>query len=81
MDKNLDPKIIAAVDKEIERIRPIITAHGGGVQILKATSEELLLKLEGHCADCAMAPMTYGLVLEKYIREAIPSLKEIRYTK
>ena len=82
MDKKavLDELVVAEVNKQIDRIRPIIEAHRGGVEIIYATPDVLVLKLLGHCADCALAPMTYGLVLEKYIREAIPTLKEVRYT-
>ena len=82
MDKKaiLDVSVVDLVNKQIDRIRPIIEAHNGGVEIMYATPEVLVLKLLGHCADCALAPMTYGLVLEKYIREAIPTLKEVRYT-
>ena len=80
MDK-IDPAVAAVVEKEIDRIRDIITAHHGGVEIVEATPERLLLRLAGHCANCDLAPMTYGLVLERYIREAVPTIKEVRYTK
>ncbi len=76
----MDKHVVETVNNQIDRVRPIILAHGGGVQIIKATQKELVLKLEGHCANCAMAPMTFGLVLEKYIREALPELEHIRYT-
>ena len=77
----LDAETVAVVEQQIDRLRPIIEAHKGGVEIVAATPEALVLRLKGHCADCAMAPITYGLVLEKYIREALPNLKEVRYTK
>ena len=76
----MDKTIVQIVEVQIDRLRPIIEAHKGGVEIVAATSESLTLRLKGHCADCAMAPITYGLVLEKYIREALPNLKEVRYT-
>ncbi len=85
MDKitsvQMDATTVEVVEAQIDRLRPIIEAHKGGVEIVSATPESLTLRLKGHCADCAMAPITYGLVLEKYIREALPSLKEVRYTE
>ena len=81
MSEILDKKIVAVVNEQIERISDIVSAHGGGVSIVKASAEELILKLSGHCADCALAPMTYGLVLNKFIKDALPELKQIRYVK
>jgi Fe-S cluster biogenesis protein NfuA len=80
MQEILDQKIVNVVHQQIARIADIVKAHGGGVSIVKASQEELILKLSGHCAGCVLAPMTYGIVLNKYIKEALPNLKEIKYT-
>jgi Fe-S cluster biogenesis protein NfuA len=65
--------------EQIAKILPIVTSHGGGVDILKATDDELVLGLSGHCAGCPIAPMTYGVVLNKFLKEAMPHLKSIKY--
>lgn len=65
--------------EQIAKINPIVKAHGGGVDILKATDDELVLALSGHCAGCPIAPMTYGVVLNKFLKEALPQLKSIKY--
>ena len=68
------------VESQIARISDIVKAHGGGVSIVEASEEQLVLHLEGHCAGCPLAPMTYGVVLNKYLKDALPKLKQIKYT-
>lgn len=75
----VDSRIKKVVEEQIDKVRPIMHAHNGGVDIVKVTDSELILKIQGHCAGCPMAPITFGLVLEKYIREALPSIQSIKY--
>ena len=79
--KILDPKIVTVVKNQIARIEDIIKAHGGGVEIIEASEQQLVLNLQGHCAGCPLASMTFGVVLNKYLREALPSIKEIKYVQ
>ena len=76
----LNRRVVAEVNRQIDYVRRIIEAHNGSVEIVMATREQLILRLGGNCAGCELAPITYGLVLEKRIRTALPTLKEIRYT-
>ncbi|MDB4940171.1 MAG: Nitrogen-fixing NifU protein [Candidatus Doudnabacteria bacterium] len=71
--------VAEAARVQISKILPIVKAHGGGVDILKATDDQLVLGLSGHCAGCPIAPMTYGVVLNKFLMEALPQLKSIKY--
>lgn len=77
--QEFEPTVVAAVNKELDKILPIVTAHGGGVEIVSATNDEVVLKLSGHCVGCSMAEITYDKVLSKLIKNALPGLKEIRY--
>ena len=72
-------EVIKITEQQIARISDIATAHGGGVEIADASEERLVLALKGHCADCPLSPLTYGVVLNKYIKEALPQIKEIKY--
>ena len=71
------------IKKIIEEIfvqfKPVFTAHKGGAELVSANSEIVVLRLKGHCQDCALAPLTFGLGIERLIREKIPSIKEVRY--
>ncbi|TSC66288.1 MAG: hypothetical protein G01um101477_146 [Candidatus Doudnabacteria bacterium Gr01-1014_77] len=77
----MDKATLAAVSEQIAKIDPVVKAHQGGVEILKATKDEVVLALKGHCAGCPMAPITYGKVLNRYIQEACPNLKSIKYVE
>jgi Fe-S cluster biogenesis protein NfuA len=77
--QEMEPTVVAAIDKELEKILPIVKSHGGGVELVSATTDEVVLKLSGHCVGCNMAKITYDRVLNKLIRDALPELKEIRY--
>ncbi len=77
----MDQNIVAVVNTQISRIADIVKAHGGGVEIIKATADELVIALKGHCAGCPMAPLTFGVVLNKYLKEALPNLKKIQYVE
>jgi Fe-S cluster biogenesis protein NfuA len=76
--QEMDGEVIAVVNKEIDRIRHILEAHKGGVEIVEASRQKLILKLKGHCAGCPLASITYGKVLDKYIKDSLPGL-EISY--
>lgn len=78
--QTLDQEIATVVNAQIAKISDVIKAHGGEVKIVSASEELLVLKLEGHCASCALAPLTFGVALNKHIKEALPQLKEIKYT-
>ncbi len=76
----LDKDIKEAIEKILVQFQPVFTAHKGGAELVSANSETVVLRLKGHCEDCALAPLTFGLGIERLIREKIPSIKEVRYT-
>ena len=58
-----------------------LAAHEGGASI--ADVDELgnvTLKIEGSCVGCPMSAMTFGLGVEKMIRERVPEVKEVYYS-
>lgn len=71
-----EQEIIESILKEME---PTFKAHKGGAEIAHFNGETLVLRLKGHCSDCAMAPLTFGLILEKMIQSKLPQIKTIKY--
>ena len=63
----------------IDNFKPVFTAHGGGAEIVAIEPEAVILRILGHCNNCALAPLTFGLGIEKLIKEQVPSIKEVRY--
>ncbi len=80
MKKNIvDQQVADIVHELFAEFEPVFKAHGGGAELLAASPRSITLHLKGHCAGCALAPLTFGLGLEKALREKIPTLKEVRY--
>jgi Fe-S cluster biogenesis protein NfuA len=79
IQKSIDPAIAGIINRQIDKIREIVDAHGGGVEIIEATQEQAVIKLKGHCAGCPLAPLTFGKVLNSNIKAELPNLK-IKYT-
>jgi Fe-S cluster biogenesis protein NfuA len=75
----LDPQVTSIINAQIDKIRQIVDAHGGGVEILEANQTDVLIKLKGHCAGCPLAPLTFGKVLNANIRAELPNIN-IKYT-
>lgn len=75
----MDATVLNVANEQIKRILPVVKAHGGGVEVVRATSNQVVISISGHCAGCPMAPITYGKILTKYIQEALPQIKEIKY--
>jgi Fe-S cluster biogenesis protein NfuA len=64
----------------IDQFEPTFTAHKGGAEIVALEPEAVILRILGHCNNCALAPLTFGLGIERLIKQAVPSIKEVRYT-
>lgn len=72
---------LEVIQQIIDQFQPTFTAHKGGAEIVAIEPETIILRLLGHCNNCALAPLTFGLGIEKLIKEHVPSIKEVRYTK
>ena len=81
MASNIDPQINSVIQGIFKEFEAVFKAHGGGAELVAADSETVILRLKGHCDGCVLAPLTFGLGIEKLIRQKIPTVKEVRYTK
>ncbi|MGH2690724.1 MAG: NifU family protein, partial [Actinomycetota bacterium] len=63
---DLDTRIREA----IEKVRPYLKSHGGGVEVLSLDDDGvLLLRLQGSCEGCPSSTLTVKLALERAIKE------------
>jgi Fe-S cluster biogenesis protein NfuA len=67
----------ARVAQAIERVRPYLGSHGGGVQLLGVTDGVALLKLEGSCDGCPSSALTVRQAIERAIEEAAPEVTRV----
>lgn len=68
------------IETLLVEIRPKLEAHEGGASLADVDAEgNVTLKIEGSCLGCPMSAMTFGLGVEKMIRERCPEVKEVFY--
>lgn len=69
----------AAVEKVLtERIRPMLAADGGGVDLVDVKADNtVVVKLTGACGCCPFSLMTLKNGVEGELKRAFPELKEV----
>lgn len=66
------------VEKALDKIRPMLQADGGNVELIEVTGDGVVkLKLTGTCGCCPMSQMTLKMGVEKIIKQEVPEIKEV----
>ncbi|HTZ10907.1 MAG TPA: NifU family protein [Candidatus Margulisiibacteriota bacterium] len=66
------------VEKALEKVRPMLAADGGNVELVDVTKEGVVkLKLTGTCGCCPMSSMTLKMGIERILKQEIPEVKEV----
>jgi Fe-S cluster biogenesis protein NfuA len=69
----------ARVQKALDKVRPYLGSHAGGVEYLGIDEEGIAqLRLEGSCDGCASSTLTVKMAIEGAIQEAAPELNGIQ---
>jgi Fe-S cluster biogenesis protein NfuA len=66
------------VEKALDKIRPMLMADGGNVDLVDVSSDGVVkLKLTGSCGCCPMSQLTLKTGLERIIKQEVPEVKEV----
>jgi len=66
------------VERALEKIRPMLEADGGNVELVEVTSDGVVkLRLKGSCGCCPMSQMTLKMGIERIIKQDVPEVKEV----
>jgi Fe-S cluster biogenesis protein NfuA/nitrite reductase/ring-hydroxylating ferredoxin subunit len=65
------------VARALEKVRPYMGSHGGGVEVLGIEDGVLRLRLEGSCHGCPSSTATMRYTIEQAIAEVAPELVKI----
>jgi len=65
------------VQAALEKVRPVLLADGGDVQLIDVKDGVVTLKLTGACSGCPMATMTLKGGIEQVLKEQVPEVKEV----
>ncbi|MBW2619798.1 MAG: NifU family protein [Deltaproteobacteria bacterium] len=66
-------KIQAVIDK----IRPMLQADGGDVELVDVVDGVVTVRLKGACAGCPMSQMTLKNGIERFLKKEIPEVKSV----
>jgi Fe-S cluster biogenesis protein NfuA len=67
----------ARVQRALDRVRPYLGSHAGGVEYLGVHDGVARLRLEGSCHGCPSSTVTVQLAIEGAVQEAAPEVTEV----
>ena len=67
----------ARIQRALDRVRPYLGSHAGGVQYLGVTDGVARLRLEGSCNGCPSSTVTVQLAITGAVQEAAPEVTEV----
>jgi Fe-S cluster biogenesis protein NfuA len=65
------------VQEVLNVIRPSLQADGGDVELVDVKDGVVSVRLKGACAGCPMSTMTLKKGIERFLKEKIPTVKEV----
>lgn len=67
-----------AVETALEGVRPALQADGGDLVLVNVTDEGVVeVRLTGACHGCPMSMMTLKSGIERFLKQAVPGVKEV----
>lgn len=66
-------KVLAA----LEKVRPMLKADGGDVELIAIEDGIVKVKLQGACSGCPMSQVTLKNGVERIIKEHVPEVKAV----
>ena len=65
------------VEDAINKIRPMLQADGGDVELVAVEDGIVKVRLQGACAGCPMSQMTLKNGIERFLKKEIPEVKSV----
>ena len=67
------------VREVIDRIRPVLQADGGDVELVSVDDQSgvVSVRLQGACKGCPGAAITLRMGIERHLKENVPQVKEV----
>ncbi len=74
-ESTIDRKVL---EDALEVVRPSLQADGGDLKLINVRDDGVVeLELQGACHGCPMSQMTLKAGIERFLREAVPGVKEV----
>jgi Fe-S cluster biogenesis protein NfuA len=72
-EKNMKERVEAVIQK----IRPMLQADGGDVELVEVVDNIVKVRLTGACKGCPMSQMTLKNGIERLMMQEIPEIKSV----
>ena len=67
----------ARISAILNRLRPLLQADGGDIELISVNRNSATVRLTGKCAGCPSAHLTLHLGVESAIRDELPDFGEL----
>lgn len=65
------------IQKAIDKIKPMLQADGGDVELVDYEDGVVKVRLRGACAGCPMSQMTVKNGIERMLKQEVPEVKSV----
>ena len=65
------------IQKAIDKIKPMLQADGGDVELVDYEDGVVKVRLQGACAGCPMSQMTVKNGIERMLKQEVPEVKSV----
>ena len=65
------------VEAVLDKIRPLLQADGGDVELVDVNDGVVKVKLTGACMGCPMSTITLQQGIARILKEQIPDVKDV----
>ena len=62
------------VEAVLDRLRPMLMADGGNIELIDVKNNEVYVHLIGACGMCPASTMTLKMGVERALKESIPEI-------
>ncbi len=67
-----------AVEQALNKIRPVLQADGGDVELVEITEDGIVkVRLTGACKGCPMSTVTLKMGIERYLKKEVPEVMAV----
>lgn len=77
VNRSEEGQMKAEVEEILDRIRPMLMADGGNIELIDVKDGEVFVHLVGACGMCPSSSMTLKLGVERALKEALPEVKRV----
>jgi len=65
------------VEAALQKVRPMLQADGGDVELVDVKDGIVTVRLQGACGGCPMSQMTLKNGIERILKQAVPGIVSV----